>query len=86
MTSIKWEDCEDALAPLWFPWPEHILTGGTLTWLERRNQSYLRRLSDQDNNHDIESEKRERERKRKKTPTSHRSEMMKLLHRVHCCG
>lgn len=30
---------------------------GTLTRLERRNQSYLRRLSDQDNNHVIEREK-----------------------------
>lgn len=63
VTSIKWENCEDALELYGFPWPERLSDRGTLTQPERTNQSYLRRLSDQDNNHVIERE-RERERPR----------------------
>ena len=47
----------------------------TLTLLERGNQSYLRRLSDQDNNHVIE---------REKPPSFQQSEITVVLQMAHC--
>ena len=53
VTSIKWENCAASV----LLYGSHGLTEALQTQPERRNQSYLRRLSDQDNNHVIEREK-----------------------------
>lgn len=52
---------------------------GTLTQPERTNQSYLRRLGDQDNNHVIERGKK------KNSPTLQSGEMTEFLQMAHCC-
>ena len=66
--------------------PSAFSDRGTLTQPERTNQSYWRRLSDQDNNHVIE---RERESETKRGEKSHffkRREMTGLLQMAHCGG